>query len=223
MLKAIFYKELIKSRWYYLAAGIVMLVFTIYAGIYINRLSDLAGMQRLWEYILLKNDSLITIIKYVPLIAGIGGGVAQFVPEMYRKCLKLTLHLPCNNITLIAMMLLFGTSILIIFSIICCLVLYFSIIKILPYEIVIRIISTAIPWFLAGIAGYLFTAWIVLQPVWKKRIFQSILAVLAIKIYYITDTPGAYIPSFWWLIIATPLICLLTILSLNDFKEGRQD
>ena len=223
MLKAIFYKEFIKSRWYYLVASLVIVCFSAYAGLYLNRLAELAGMQNLWEYILAKNDSLVTIIKYVPLIAGIGGAVSQFAPEMYRKCLKLTLHLPYGHIKLIGAMLLFGVVALVVPSLLAILVLQLSIINILPYEIRIAILQATLPWFMAGIAGYLLASWVVLQPVWKKRIWQMVLSAFIIKIYFITDTPIAYVPSLWWIVITTPALCLLSVLSLNDFKEGRQD
>jgi hypothetical protein len=34
---------------------------------------------------------------------------------------------------------------------------------------------------------------------------------------------GAYMPSLWLLLIITPLTSILSIISLSDFKEGRQD
>ena len=64
MLKAIFYKEFIKSRWYYLAASLVIVCFSAYAGLYLNRLAELAGMQNLWEYILAKNDIFILTFNF---------------------------------------------------------------------------------------------------------------------------------------------------------------
>ena len=39
-------------------------------------------------------SSCIDMLQYIPLIAGILMAIVQFVPEMQRKCLKLTLHLP---------------------------------------------------------------------------------------------------------------------------------
>jgi len=223
MLKAIFYKEWIKTGLYFSLAGLVMLGFAGYIGIYLNRIADLAGMNQLWEYMLSSNEPMITLLKYIPLIVGIGGAVAQFAPEMYRKCLKLTLHLPYEQHKLLGSMLLYGCSMLVCFSLISFLILYLSYSNILPKELQTGLLESALPWYLAGICGYLFTAWIVLQPSSKKRILQIIVAAFVLKIFFITDCLGAYMPSLWLLLIITPLTSILSIISLSDFKEGRQD
>lgn len=223
MLNAVFYKEWIKTKWFYIIAGLVLTGFAVYAGIYINRISELAGAQNLWEYFLLKGDSLITTIKYVPLITGIGGAVAQFVPEMHRKCLKLTLHLPCDSLKTVGAMILFGVVILLLYFLLDYFVLYFLFLDILPLEIRSRILQTSLPWFLAGLCGYTFGAWIVLQPKWKKRIPQMLLSVFVIKMFFITDTVGAYTRALWFFVPMTVLTALLPAVSINDFKEGKQD
>ena len=223
MINAIFYKEWIKTKWYYAVACLLLIGFASYAGIYLKRVGDLSGMAALWEYYLSKDDSLITIIKYLPLIVGIGGAVFQFAPEMHRKCLKLTLHLPCGYIKSVGAMMLFGTGILVMCSLICFAVLYVFASHILPNEIVSRILLTAIPWFLAGFCAYYLTIWVVVEPVWKKRVFQTILSVVVLKLFIITDTPGAYLPSLWWLVPLAFGAALLPVISLSDFKEGLQD
>ena len=47
-----------------------------------------------WEVMLQRDVIFIDMLQYIPLIAGILMAIVQFVPEMQRKCLKLTLHLP---------------------------------------------------------------------------------------------------------------------------------
>ncbi len=223
MLYAIFYKEWIKTRWYYIIASAVLLGFVCYAALYLNRVGDLAGMKNLWDYFLIKNDSLISIVKYIPLIVGIGGAVSQFAPEMYRKCLKLTLHLPCNEYFLVGSMMLYGCGIMVAVSIVSLTILFLTLNGILPPEIISGILQASIPWFLAGVCGYLLTTWVVLQPVTKKRILQAILGAFVLRTFFLTDTMQAYTPSIWIFAATTVLTALLTIISLNDFKEGRQD
>ncbi|MBQ5538696.1 MAG: hypothetical protein IIU03_00455 [Bacteroidales bacterium] len=223
MLYAIFYKEWIKTRLYYIIAGILMIGFACYAGLYLNRLDDLAGARKLWEYFLMKNDSQITILEFVPLIVAIGGAVVQFAPEMNRKCLKLTLHLPYNALKTVGAMMFYGVAVLLLCSVVSFLVLHFSMSGILPEEIRSKILQTSVPWFLSGICGYLLTVWVVLQPVWKKRILQIILSVFVIKMFFITVTPGAYTPEIWIFVVLTLMTAVLSVISLNDFKEGKQD
>ena len=43
----------------------------------------------------MKDAVFIDYMQFVPLLAGILAALVQFMPEMQRKCLKLTLHLPC--------------------------------------------------------------------------------------------------------------------------------
>ena len=91
---AIFYKEWIKTRWYFLLAVLATLGFTGYCMLRINRVVEMKGAAHVWEVMLQRDVIFIDMLQYIPLIAGILMAIVQFVPEMQRKCLKLTLHLP---------------------------------------------------------------------------------------------------------------------------------
>ena len=54
----------------------------------------------------------VDLLQFVPLVVGLLFAVVQFVPEMQRKCLKLTLHLPCPELRMIGAMLLYGVLLL---------------------------------------------------------------------------------------------------------------
>ena len=56
----------------------------------------------------------IDMLQYIPLIAGILMAIVQFVPEMQRKCLKLTLHLPYPELKMTGNMLLSGLVLLLV-------------------------------------------------------------------------------------------------------------
>ena len=90
---AIFYKEWIKTRWYFLLAVLATLGFTGYCMLRINRVVEMKGAAHVWEVMLQRDVIFIDMLQYIPLIAGILMAIVQFVPEMQRKCLKLTLHL----------------------------------------------------------------------------------------------------------------------------------
>ena len=85
---AIFYKEWIKTRWYFLLAVITTLGFTGYCMLRINRVVEMKGAAHVWEVMMQRDAIFIEMLQYIPLIAGVLMAVVQFVPEMQRKCLK---------------------------------------------------------------------------------------------------------------------------------------
>jgi len=108
MLRAIFYKEWLKTRWYYLVAVLLSLGFVGYVLLNFFRAAGLKGIAHLWEVMLLRDAVFVDLLQFVPLVVGLLFAVVQFVPEMQRKCLKLTLHLPCPELRMIGAMLLYG-------------------------------------------------------------------------------------------------------------------
>ena len=108
MLRAIFYKEWLKTRWYYLVAVLLSLSFVGYVLLNFFRAAGLKGIAHLWEVMLLRDAVFVDLLQFVPLVVGLLFAVVQFVPEMQRKCLKLTLHLPCPELRMIGAMLLYG-------------------------------------------------------------------------------------------------------------------
>ena len=112
MLRAIFYKEWLKTRWYYLVAVLLSLGFVGYVLLNFFRAAGLKGIAHLWEVMLLRDAVFVDLLQFVPLVVGLLFAVVQFVPEMQRKCLKLTLHLPCPELRMIGAMLLYGVLLL---------------------------------------------------------------------------------------------------------------
>lgn len=96
MLKAILYKEWIKSRWYLAVAFAVTCAFAGYAMLRLYRALGMMGAGHIWEVMVTRNAVFVEQMEYVPLLAGLLLAVVQFAPEMHRKCLKLTLHLPVS-------------------------------------------------------------------------------------------------------------------------------
>ena len=78
---AIFYKEWIKTRWYFLLAVLATLGFTGYCMLRINRVVEMKGAAHVWEVMLQRDVIFIDMLQYIPLIAGI---LMPFV----RPCLK---------------------------------------------------------------------------------------------------------------------------------------
>ena len=131
-------------------------------------------------------------VSYTHLaLLGVLLAVVQFVPEMAQKRLKLTLHLPFPQWKMILLMSGIGLGALALLFIVQTAVLWGYFHALLAPELVARILLTALPWYLAGLTLYLLTAWICLEPTWKRRLANLLIAVGVCRIFFLSDTPQA--------------------------------
>lgn len=153
MIQAIFYKEWIKTRWYLLLATLFMIGITGYSMLRIGRTIAIQGIDHLWVVMVQKDAIFIDLLQFVPLLTGILLAAVQFFPEMQRKCLKLTLHLPYSQKKMVMAMLAFG-----VLALFACFATSFIIMGVyLPQhftsELVQRILLSAAPWFWPDLPG----------------------------------------------------------------------
>lgn len=78
-------------------------------------------------------------------------------------------------------------------------------------------------WYVAGLAAYFFTAWICLEPTWKMRVLDLLVAVAVLRIFFISETPEAYNDFLPLLVVYTLLASALPFWSVMRFKNGKQD
>lgn len=222
-MNAIFYKEWIKTRWYLLLALLLTLGFAGYSMLRINRVVSMKGADHVWEVMLSRDVVFVDLLEYIPLLAGVLLALVQFVPEMHRKCLKLTLHLPYPQLRMMSLMLLYGLLTLTACFAANYLLMTVYMQSILAPELYARILLTALPWYLAGIAAYLLISWICLEPTWKRRVLNLTVTVLLLRIFFLAPAPEAYNAFLPWLAIYTLLTASLSWLSITRFKVGKQD
>lgn len=223
MINAIFYKEWIKTRWYLLLSLVVTLGFVVTIILRIKGIMELVGAAHIWEVMITRDAIFVDILKYVPLTMGVLLAIVQFVPEMYHKSLKLTLHLPCSQFKVINSMLLFGVATTLSIFILNYAVLAPFLYSIFPVELYSRMLLTALPWYLAGLAGYLLISWVVLEPTWRRRLVNIVISILVLSIYMQPSTPEAYNDFLLPLAIFTLFLISLSWLSVIRFKIGKQD
>lgn len=219
----IFYKEWIKTRWYLLLALVVTMGFAGYSILNLNRVAELKGMGHVWEVMIDRDAIFVDLLQYVPLIAGVVMALVQMVPEMHRKCLKLTLHLPYPQLQMISMMLLYGVLSLLACFALNYLLMFVYLQSVLAPELYSRILWSAAPWYLAGIAAYLLFCWICLEPTWKRRLVNLIVTLLLLRLFFMAPAPAAYKHFLPLLTIYTLLAICLSWLSVVRFKQGKQD
>ena len=222
MIKSLLYKEWIKSRWTLLAMLAALAAVVAYILVDVSRIIRVSSEVATWEMVIQNGVTFINQLNFLPLIGGILLGVVQFVPEMTNKRLKLTLHLPMPETKILLSMLVFG--LISLFALFCLtyISVYLGLSRFFSYEIVMWNLNLLLPWLLGGLAAYLLTVWICLEPVWKQRIFDAIIGILIASLFYFKAMPGAYWPLLGYLIVLMVLSISFSFYSLIRFKDGEQ-
>jgi hypothetical protein len=218
----LFFKEWIKSRWALLIILVVFAGVMVYSFISISTALRLMGAGQVWEGIVQKGFTYFDYVKFLPLLAGVLLAVVQYAPEVINKRFKLTLHLPLPEYKIMLTMLLFGVlGLAVIF-----LATYFAIAIGLsgyfPTEIVQWNLDAVRPWLWGGIAAYLLSAWACLEPVWRQRVFDALIACGLLALFYFGAIPGAYAPFLPILVVLIALSVSFSFYSLIRFKDGEQ-
>ena len=223
MVKALFYKEWIKTKRIILLLAIIFAGGLVYTFINTAQMFRIGGAVQTWDNIILKDlDILPVIMQWAPLLAGLLVGFSQFIPEITNKRLKLTLHLPLPESKTISAMLLYGILVLMVFFIVSFIVLLTGFCTYYPMEIVNAMLFRTTPWFLAGLVSYIFIAWVCLEPVWKYRICYSFIAICIVSLFYINAKSGAYLPFIPYLIGFIIIAFSFPFFSTARFKDGAQ-
>lgn len=223
MERAIIFKEWVKTRMvFFISLGLAVCI-ALYTVAMMNRLIELKGVEHLWLIMLLKDNTFIDMIKYVPLLVGLAIGVAQMAPEMTQKRLKLTLHLPYPQRRLVGLMLLAGLAELLVVYLLQAMIIMVYDFRILPVELVGRVMLTTLPWYFAGFTAYLFVTAVCLEGTWRRRIILSLLGIAVLMMYFLQPALEAYNGMILLIVITVVLLAVLSFGSIIRFKEGRQD
>ena len=223
MNKAIFYKEWLKTRYYFLAASVVFICYTLYLIIRLNNVVELKGADHLWAILLTRDTIFLEPLQYVPLITGFLMGLVQFIPEVIQKRLKLTLHLPYPREKMLLMMTLSGICQLLPLFLVQLMVFNGFFYGFLASELVEHILLSTLPWYIAGLTAYIWAFAICLEPTWKMRALLIVAGLGVVRIHFMQDVPEAYNSFFPWLALYGILAIALVMRSMYRFKEGCQD
>lgn len=223
MRKMIFYKEWLKTRWFLMAAFVVLAALTGFCLLNLGKTAQLRGIDTLWNLMIEKDTVLVETLRWLPLAAGVLLAVVQFLPEVARKRLKLTLHLPYPQSRMIFDMYLYGVVALAILFGIQALCLTVALRGWLVGELVARILRTVAVWYLAGLAAYLWVAAVCIEPTWRMRIGLLLLLCGLVHLFTLSSVPEAYNGFLPWLFLYVLGGQLLIYLGVARFKEGLQD
>ena len=223
-LKAIFYKEWIKSREMVLLILTVALLGVAYTFIDTAYLFRSKESISIWLAVL---DRKVTItspyLEYFFLLTPLLISALQYSSEMVNKRFKLTLHLPLGESKIIAYMLAYGIGVVLTIQLvtICSLVALLSFYY--PVEFIYAAMMHLVPFVLAGIAGYLFVAWVVLEPIWRRRVINTLYSIVALTVFTLGHTGTDYIYGLPLLGAMVGLAVVCSYLSASRFKDGAQN
>jgi hypothetical protein len=222
MIRSLFFKEWIKSRWVLLVLLVAFTGVIAYSFITLSTGLRVTGVGAVWENTIQKGLTYFDYIKYLPALAGVLLAMAQYAPEITNKRLKLTLHLPMPEVRIMLSMLLFGIGSLTVLFALAYAAIGIGAGRYFPSEVTQWNLTAVVPWLWGGMAAYLLTAWVAIEPVWSRRVFETVVALCLLSLFYFSATPGAYAPLLPWLIGAVALSVVFSLYSLIRFKDGEQ-
>ncbi len=222
MIKALLYKEWIKTRWFLLAIAIAGLLLHIYMFMRVGRSIRLVGAEHIWDVIITRNQFLFSELKYLPLLSGALLGLSQFIPEITNRRIKLTFHLPLREKTITTWMVGFGFILLTGLFLVQFAGLFTGMHLLFAPEIVNNGALTVLPWYVAGLWAYLACVFVAVEPTWRMRIPNLLISTGLIRILFLSDFPAAYAPMPVLMFAGTILFVLFLWLSVFRLKVGRQ-
>lgn len=223
MLKSIALKEWLKTRWFLLLINVIMLGSSGFLMLRMHRAMDIKGADHIWQVLLLRDAIIVDSLATLPMLLGVVLALVQLMPEMHRKCLKLTLHLPCSRLKTTSAMLFYGVITLTISFALCLGLMYVALRPVIAPEMVRHVLLTTLPWFVAGLTAYLLAAWICIEPTWKRRVLNLALTAMLLRVFFLSDTPESYNGFLPALTAMGLLTCSLVWLSVLRFIDGHQD
>lgn len=219
-MRAIFYKEWLKLRGW---LGFVLLAHVIFAAWLILSIRHQFRIEHA-EMIYYQTSHIGRILyddlTFLPLVTGGLIGAVQFLPELIRGRVRLSLHLPIEIPSLVLGHLAMGLAALGLFIAIDLLALAVAVGLFYPGAFVISALRTAAPWMLAGGAAYLGAALILLEP---SRRFQAANLAITGGVIWLCFRSGGY--QAYDLALGGVALCVLalaagTLQAAARFRNG---
>ena len=220
MIKSMIFKEWLKTRWILLS--IIVLTSLVLAKIFLTVAYEIRFYEanNYWYNLIFKNYIFFSWLLYIPALSGLILAIAQYYPEISEKRLKLTLHLPAKEESILMSMIVYGLGALLIIFILTILAGGLLSGYFFPAEICVSVLITAYPWFLAGLVTYLAAAGIFIEPRWTQRIAMIIITISFISCLFYVRTYDLYINSLTEFTILSLLFIVFSLYATNRFRRG---
>jgi len=217
-----FYKEWLKIRYYVLGAFVFNILFFVYLFLDIREpfVNDPAIMA--WYSAIHIHTLFYAKVKYLLLATGILISIAQFIPEIIKNRLRLSIHLPARPNLFILSYICVGLSAVIAIAIVDIILFYAIITKFFPHEVSCSALLTALPWFFSCLIAYLATTQVVIETSWKRRIFYSIIFCGFIGLFFMSNEYSSYIHVTGRLFLVSLLFIPAVFLPVYRFRNGAE-
>ncbi|MBR6252153.1 MAG: hypothetical protein IKR17_13325 [Bacteroidales bacterium] len=212
------YKEWIKMRLF------VAIVLALSLALLVYIYTDLAHQERmegasLLVYKFITGYHVLNTFIKLPLIASLTLALSQFLPEMFNKRLKLTLHLPAHEYDIIGSMLMFGVLIYAAIMLLTYVALSITLSSFLPTEYVYIELMAFLLWAVAGLTVYGFTSAVCIEPTLHNKINIALIGISATVLSFWAEYVRAtYLFPMTVVLAASGL--LMSVYATSRFKRG---
>lgn len=216
---AVFYKELIKTRFIMFMIVLFNIAYMVWNFIELRRLFLMDHSEVVWFRVINLEQIPYENLMFIPLISAIFFCCFQFLQEMRDARIRISLHTPCNSSDMVLFHALFGIAFLLGIFTLDMVILSFQISLYFPYEVVIATIITTIPWFLAGIIAYLGGAFVLLEPQIKRKILGFLVSFITCVLLFMYTSIGFYTDIFCYFLLLLPCVFYTIALSADDYRN----
>lgn len=214
------YKEWIKTRWYMAIAMAICIGVIIYMFVSIKRNIGIWGAEQYFANIILEKGIVVGRFKLLPILTALLIGLPQFVPEISDKRIKLSLHLPMRNNSIIYSMTLYGVLMFAAIMGISVLLLTFLMSFCFPAEIIIPELQTLFPWILGGMSCYFFISMIAMEPLWRFRFVYIVFAYFVLRLFFLPYGLANAVTAYPLLIVITLIAGSSILYTSHRFNKG---
>ena len=220
MFQATLYKEWIKLRLYWALLFAANLGFAAYLSLRLRAVHEFNTAATIWGAWIFKGYLFFNAYHYAPLVTGLLLGALQFLPEIFSKRIRLVLHLPIGEERVVAQHLFAGLLLLTFILAPVAALLAFTGGIYFPAEFQRNLWLTLSPWLLAGYAGYLLAATLLLETTWRYRIFYLLLGGAALRLFFLGDFYDTYLRVLSGFALWTVILFSLPLFSSYRFCKG---
>lgn len=220
MYRSIIFKEWLKTRWAFLAVGVINLAVLINIFLKLSSAFRFMPANQIFDSVIFKQYIYYSDLQYVPLLCALIIAFSQFLPEMSQNRLKLSLHLPVKENIILLQMVSFGLiSLLLTYFVVSALLCTISAIY-FPAEIILSILSTVAPWLMSGITAYFIVASVSVEPAWNRRMITAVMGTGLIYFFFLGEGYGAYSKVLVYFALLSFLASVIIFVSGYRFKRG---
>ncbi len=218
-LYAVFYKEVIKTRYMMLLLFAANMLYMVWNFIVLRRLFMQDHSEVVWYRTVNLGQIPYDGMMFVPFITAVIYCIFQFLQEMRDGRIRIALHAPCDSSLVVLLHALFGMVFLTVIFACDALILYTSIINYYPPEVGVSALITILPWFIAGFYVYLGGAFVMLEPQPKRKILAAIVCLGLCIPLFLYKSAGFYVDVLPYFILLIPIMFYSIALSADDYRN----